>query len=107
MKDERQTLLELAAAWIHALTQPPISSVPFQFRGKIVLITGGSRGATHLQSLFPELTSTLTALANRFLPGPAADQLEPRTGKNSGSVFAPSVLTTLSDRAVEENNEYG
>jgi NAD(P)-dependent dehydrogenase (short-subunit alcohol dehydrogenase family) len=59
-------------------------------------------------ALFPGLMADLMALVARVLPGPnpsgeQGDQ--PRTGWESRSRWAPSVLTYWSDRAIERNNE--
>jgi NAD(P)-dependent dehydrogenase (short-subunit alcohol dehydrogenase family) len=55
----------------------------------------------------PSLTAHLLKLANRLLPAPSAapDADQPRVGWENQSAAAPSVLTTLSDRATVANNE--
>jgi NAD(P)-dependent dehydrogenase (short-subunit alcohol dehydrogenase family) len=59
-------------------------------------------------TLFPELTADLKALAVRLLPGPvgpAGDRLQ--TGWQSQSSLAPSFLTRWIDAAAARNNELG
>lgn len=59
-----------------------------------------------LNALTPGLIANIMALTNRLLPGPTgAEGNETRSGWQSQSSLAPSVLTRLSDRATEENNE--
>jgi NAD(P)-dependent dehydrogenase (short-subunit alcohol dehydrogenase family) len=57
-------------------------------------------------AIAPTVFAEIMAAAVRFLPGPAGadgDRLE--RGKDAESAWAPSVVTTLSDRAAEANNE--
>jgi NAD(P)-dependent dehydrogenase (short-subunit alcohol dehydrogenase family) len=61
--------------------------------------------AVAADALAPELVSDAMALANRFLPDPAPLLAEARTGWESRSRWAPSLLTRRSDRAVAHNNE--
>jgi hypothetical protein len=56
--------------------------------------------------VFPGLVGNTLALVNRLLPGPTdAEGDEAKTGWESQSAFAPSVLTRLSDQATAQNNE--
>ena len=57
------------------------------------------------RALFPEATADMLALANRLLPGPGGIGRARAKGKESESALAPSLLTTLSDRAALRNNE--
>jgi short-subunit dehydrogenase len=61
--------------------------------------------AARFNALFPELTSDLMKLMAYMLPGPGGVGTERVKGKDSESVLAPSVLTTLSDQAAVRNNE--
>jgi NAD(P)-dependent dehydrogenase (short-subunit alcohol dehydrogenase family) len=57
-------------------------------------------------ALAPNATAEAMALAARFLPapdGPRGDEL--RRGRDSTTALAPSVLTSLADRASARNNE--
>ena len=59
-----------------------------------------------LNELTPSLMANVMALTNRLLPGPTGpDGNQTRSGWQSQSSLAPSLLTRLSDRATEENNE--
>lgn len=69
-------------------------------------ITIQARAAELANRLFPTLTANLLALADRLLPGPAAEgEGGARSGWESQSAAAPSFLTQLSDRATTENNQ--
>ncbi len=64
-------------------------------------------GAT-AHGLFPALTAELLALLNRALPEADEDPSPlSRDGQASTSVFSPSLLTRLGDRAAEQNNQVG
>ena len=70
-------------------------------------ITTQARVAVALSALFPGLTARVLEVSNRVLPGPTADggdQL--KTGWESQSPLAPSLLTRLTYQAAERNNEY-
>ena len=55
-------------------------------------------------SLMPNLVARALTLANGLLP--SGSDPRPRVGFESESVFAPSILTSLTDRAAMRNNEY-
>jgi short-subunit dehydrogenase len=61
--------------------------------------------AIKFHQLFPELSADLRGLVNRLLPAPGGIGTRRAKGKQSESELAPSVLTALSDRAAERNNE--
>jgi short-subunit dehydrogenase len=60
---------------------------------------------TKFYALFPELSTNLFGLSNRLLPKPAGISQERAFGKDSHSVWSPSWLTYLSDRAARRNNQ--
>jgi NAD(P)-dependent dehydrogenase (short-subunit alcohol dehydrogenase family) len=65
-----------------------------------------ARVAAMLNELAPGLVSHVARTAARILPGPTgADGDRPRKGRESESRWAPSLATTLSDRAAVLNNE--
>jgi len=69
-------------------------------------ITLPARGAIMLSDLAPDLMARLMMMVSRLLPGsggPAGDQS--KRGRESESKWAPSWVTTLSDRAAVLNNE--
>ena len=71
-----------------------------------LVITLRAKALVILNALFPELTSAALALGNRLLPGPTdkeGDRL--RTGWESQSAVAPSLLTRPSDQATQAHNE--
>lgn len=69
-------------------------------------ITLQARAAAMLNELAPSLVARITALAARLLPGPAGPEgNESRRGRDSESAWAPSIATTLTDRAAVLNNE--
>ena len=61
--------------------------------------------AIKFHALLPELSADLRALANQLLPAPGGIGVLRAKGKDSESALAPSLLTTLGDRAAERNNE--
>jgi short-subunit dehydrogenase len=61
--------------------------------------------ATKFHGLFPGLTANLLTVVNRFLPEPGGIGTEHAQGKDSTSDLSPSVLTTLTDRAAQKNNQ--
>jgi NAD(P)-dependent dehydrogenase (short-subunit alcohol dehydrogenase family) len=71
-----------------------------------LIITFPARLLHLANALFPGLTAFATGLAARLLPGPVAPEVNPlKTGSESASPAAPSILTKLSDKAVREHNE--
>ena len=69
-------------------------------------ITLQARAASILNQIAPALTAGAAALAARLLPGPTGPEGdEPRRGRESESAWAPSIATTLSDKAAVLNNE--
>jgi NAD(P)-dependent dehydrogenase (short-subunit alcohol dehydrogenase family) len=71
-----------------------------------LIITFPARLLHLVNALFPGLTAFGTGLAARLLPGPVAPELNPlKTGRESASAAAPSILTRLSDQAIPRHNE--
>jgi short-subunit dehydrogenase len=70
-----------------------------------VVLSWPAKLAARLHGLFPGLTCDLLSLVNRVLPGPGGVGTRRVKGKDSESAVSPSILTTLSDRAAERNNE--
>lgn len=69
-------------------------------------ITLPAKIAVAANALLPNLVATITALATRLLPRPTRDVGDQRrSGWESQSALAPSLLTTLSDQATVANNE--
>lgn len=69
-------------------------------------ITTQARAAAMLNELAPALVAQLTSLAAMLLPGPTGPEGDrSRRGRESESRWAPSVATTLTDRAAVLNNE--
>lgn len=104
-------------AWFALLNSLPLSSIDARRAASQIVdacrhgaaelvITLQARAIARLSPLLPELTARAMTLMNELLPEPtnvAGDQ--PKTGWESRSSWAPSLLTRLSDRATEENNE--
>ncbi len=76
-------------------------------RGEPELTIGlPARAAVMLNAVAPAYLARLTALATRLLPGPGGPHGDrPKRGSESESSWAPSVATTLTDRAAVLNNE--
>lgn len=69
-------------------------------------ITPQARLISVANHLFPSLVAGIMSLTNRLLPGPTSEQGdEPKTGWESQSAAAPSILTRTTYRAAAENNE--
>lgn len=63
--------------------------------------------AVKFHGLFPGVTADLLGLINQLLPEPGGIGTEKAKGKESESDASPSWLTTLNERAAENNNEMG
>ncbi|RUR84580.1 SDR family NAD(P)-dependent oxidoreductase [Chlorogloeopsis fritschii PCC 9212] len=57
-------------------------------------------------ALFPGFTSTILSWVNRFLPEAGGIGSDRAQGKDSTSSFSPSALTTLGDKAAQQNNQF-
>ncbi|WP_315791797.1 SDR family oxidoreductase [Fischerella sp. JS2] len=57
-------------------------------------------------ALFPGFTCVLLGWVNRFLPEPDGIGSDRVQGKDSQSSISPSVLTSLSDQAAQQNNQF-
>jgi NAD(P)-dependent dehydrogenase (short-subunit alcohol dehydrogenase family) len=69
-------------------------------------ITAQARAAAMLNQLAPATMARIMAVATRLLPRPAGpDGNRAQKGRESESAWAPSVATTLTDRAAILNNE--
>lgn len=109
---------EAEFAWFSIGNAFPLASVS-ERRAARSIVEACRHGAAHLtigvparlaiigNALFPELTADIMAWVNRLLPAPEPTHEgdEARTGWESQSRWAPSVLTYRSDRAVAKNNE--
>jgi NAD(P)-dependent dehydrogenase (short-subunit alcohol dehydrogenase family) len=103
-------------AWFSISDALPVTSIQAE-RAARQIINACRRGQAELiisaqavlavkfRALFPEATADMLALANRLLPGPGGIGRRRAKGKESESSLAPSLLTTLSDRAALRNNE--
>ena len=102
--------------WFAIMDALPLSSIdPRRAARQIVeacrnadpqlIISIQARTLARLSGLFPGLTARAMVLFNRMLPGPtteAGDEL--KTGWESRSRWAPSLLTRLADQETVENN---
>jgi NAD(P)-dependent dehydrogenase (short-subunit alcohol dehydrogenase family) len=71
-----------------------------------LVISVPAKLAVLFDTLMPELTSDAFGLANRLLlPEAGGIGTREAKGKESSSVWSPSVLTTLNERAAVRNNE--
>ena len=75
-----------------------------QGRAELV-ISVPAKVAVLFDSLLPEVTARLLAVANQFLPEPGGVGTERMKGKDSASSWSPSWLTTLNEEAALRNNE--
>jgi NAD(P)-dependent dehydrogenase (short-subunit alcohol dehydrogenase family) len=103
-------------AWFSISDALPVTSIQAE-RAARQIVAATRRGQAELiistqavlavkfRHFFPEATADMLALAARLLPGPGGIGRKRAKGKESESSLAPSVLTTLSDRAAVRNNE--
>jgi NAD(P)-dependent dehydrogenase (short-subunit alcohol dehydrogenase family) len=63
--------------------------------------------AIKCNALFPGIGMDLLGLTERVLPGPGGIGAGTRRGAESESRWSPSLLTALTDRAAERNNQLG
>jgi NAD(P)-dependent dehydrogenase (short-subunit alcohol dehydrogenase family) len=69
-------------------------------------ITVHARAATTLNELAPSIVAQMMKIAAKVLPGPGGPEGDrSKRGRESESVWAPSLATALSDRAAVLNNE--
>ena len=104
-------------AWFSIIDANPLASISAERAAAQILdacrhgepeltISTQARVLTLLNAVAPGITGSLLALGTRLLPGPTdkgGDQL--KSGRESQSSLAPSILTRLSDQAAAENNE--
>ncbi|MBW4574357.1 MAG: SDR family NAD(P)-dependent oxidoreductase [Aphanothece sp. CMT-3BRIN-NPC111] len=62
--------------------------------------------AIKFHDLFPGITASLLGFVNKFLPEPGGIGTNQAKGKDSTSDLLPSVLTALSDKAAQRNNQF-
>lgn len=104
-------------AWFHTADALPIVSVAAETAaariveacryGDAELIIGlPAQVAAMANALLPSMVTSALALTNRLLPKPSSENGdEARSGWQSVSSLAPSVVTQLADRATADNNE--
>ena len=104
-------------AWFSIIDANPLASISAERAAAQILdacrhgepeltISTQARVLVILNAVAPGITGSLLALGTRLLPGPTdtgGDQL--KSGWESQSSLAPSILTRLSDQAAAENNE--
>jgi hypothetical protein len=70
-----------------------------------LVITVQAKLAVLMDALFPELSAEMLALVNRMLPEAGGIGEHTAKGRDSGSSWSPSWLTTLTEDAALKNNE--
>ncbi len=72
-----------------------------------VVLSLPAKFAVKAHGLFPATTTNVLGLVNRLLPSAEGHEetREPKTGKQSFSEVSPSWVTTLNERAAEQNNQ--
>ena len=102
--------------WFSIIDSLPISSIDARRAARQIveacrrgdpqlLISIQAKMIALLTAVFPNVSARALKLMNQMLPGPTGSSGdETKTGWESQSPLAPSLLTRLSDRAAEENN---
>ena len=102
--------------WFSIIDSLPISSIDARRAARQIVeacrrgdaqlvISIQAQAITLLTAIFPNLSARALKLINQLLPTPTGTGGdEAKTGWESQSPLAPSLLTRLSDRAAEENN---
>jgi len=70
-----------------------------------VLPSLAAKGIAAVHGLLPGLTADVLGEVNRFLPAPGGIGTDRRRGFDSETRIAPSILTALTERAADNNNE--
>lgn len=72
-----------------------------------VVLSLPAKFAVKVHGLFPGTITNVLGVVNRLLPSAQGDnrEREPKTGKESFSQASPSWVTTLNERAAEQNNQ--
>jgi NAD(P)-dependent dehydrogenase (short-subunit alcohol dehydrogenase family) len=104
-------------AWFHVADSLPVLSIDARRAARQVIeacrrgdpelvITQPARFAVLMHALFPNAVARAMRLVNAVLPSPAPQHgIESRSGWQSMSAIAPSILTRLADEATRANNE--
>jgi short-subunit dehydrogenase len=102
--------------WFSIIDSLPISSIDARRAARQIVeacrrgdpqlvISIQAQAIALLNAVFPNLSARALELMNQLLPKPTGREGDAiRTGWESQSRLAPSLLTRLSDRAAEENN---
>lgn len=103
-------------AWFSIGNALPVSSISAE-RAARQIIEAARRGdaeaiisvqaqtAAKINALFPEIAADFAALVNQFLPSAGGIGTALERGKHSRSSLSPSILTALSDKQIDKNNE--
>jgi short-subunit dehydrogenase len=70
-----------------------------------VVLSLPAKVAVKLHGLFPGITTDVLGLINVLLPPPGGIGDDVRTGRQSSSSVSPSWITTLNERAAQQNNQ--
>lgn len=103
-------------AWFSIGNALPVSSVSAENAARQIInaarngdaeliISLPAKLAAKMNELLPELTADITAFINQILPSPGGIGTNLARGKDSKSWISPSILTTLSEKQINKNNE--
>jgi hypothetical protein len=70
-----------------------------------VILSIPAKFAVRFNTLFPEATAEILALANGILPSGKGQNSAAKTGAQSFSQASPSWVTTLNEQAAQNNNQ--
>jgi len=70
-----------------------------------LVLTWPAKTAAQFKSLFPEMFADILSFVNVLLPSPGEDSELKVKGKDAHTRLSPSIVTRLSEKAAERNNE--
>jgi len=103
-------------AWFSISDSLPIISISSRFAARRIVaacrrgrrhlrLSPAAKVAVPLQALFPNLTNRVLSLVSRLLPESNSNGAKAKRGYESFSAWSPSILTHLTEKAAQRNNE--
>jgi NAD(P)-dependent dehydrogenase (short-subunit alcohol dehydrogenase family) len=103
-------------AWFSLMASAPLITISAETAARRIVsatktgqaeinVTMTSKLMSLLNAHFPGIYADVGSLANLLLPNPTEDVRTSIEGKDAESFLSPSILTSMGDRAAEQNNE--